>query len=45
LVSGGVSLRVLMPGWAFGAWRGLEKMFDPWMKTWAMFALIVLRRE
>ena len=45
LVSGGVSLRALMPGWSFGAWRGLEKMFEPWMKTWAMFALIVLRRE
>ncbi len=45
LVSGGVSLRALMPGWAFGAWRGLERLFDPWMKTWAMFALIVLRRE
>ncbi len=44
LVSGGVSLRALMPGWSFGAWRGLERMFDPWMKTWAMFALIVLRR-
>jgi SAM-dependent methyltransferase len=44
LVSGGVSLRALMPGWAFGAWRGLERLFDPWMKTWAMFALIVLRR-
>ncbi len=45
LVSGGVSLRALMPGWNFGAWRGLEKMFEPWMKTWAMFALIVLWRE
>ncbi len=44
LVSGGVSLRALMPGWTFGAWRGLERMIDPWMKTWAMFALIVLRR-
>jgi hypothetical protein len=45
LVSGGVSLRALMPGRAFGAWRRLERMFDPGMKTWAMFALIVLRRE
>jgi hypothetical protein len=43
LVSGGVSLRPLMPGRAFGMWRGLEKAFDPWMKTWAMFTLIVLR--
>jgi hypothetical protein len=45
LVSGGVSLRALMPGWTFGAWRELERLFDPWMKTWAMFAVIVLRRE
>ncbi len=45
LVSGGVSLRALMPGWSFGAWRELERLFDPWMNTWAMFALIVLRRE
>jgi SAM-dependent methyltransferase len=45
LVSGGVSLRPLMPGWSFGAWRALEQLFDPWMKTWAMFALIVLRRS
>ncbi len=45
LVSGGVSLRPLMPGWSFGLWRGLEKGFEPWMKSWAMFALIVLRRE
>jgi SAM-dependent methyltransferase len=44
LVSGGVSLRALMPGWTFGAWRGLERLFDPWMKTWAMFALVVVRR-
>jgi len=45
LVSGGVSLRALMPGWTFGAWRGLEKLFEPWLKTWAMFAVIKLRRE
>jgi SAM-dependent methyltransferase len=45
LVSGGVSLRPLMPGWSFGAWRALENLFAPWMKMWAMFALIVLRRE
>lgn len=44
LVSGGVSLRPLMPGWAAGPWRGLERLFDPWLKTWAMFALIVMRR-
>ena len=31
LLSGGVSLRSLMPGWTFGAWRGIERALDPWM--------------
>jgi SAM-dependent methyltransferase len=44
LVSGGVSLRSLMPGWAFGLWRGLEKALYPWMDKLAMFAQVVLRR-
>jgi len=44
LVSGGVSMRSLMPGFSFGLWRGIEQCLQPWMKTWAMFALIVLRR-
>jgi SAM-dependent methyltransferase len=45
LVSGGVSLRSLMPFWTFGFWRWLEKRLQPWMTTWAMFALIVLVRS
>jgi SAM-dependent methyltransferase len=44
LVSGGVSMRPLMPGWSFGLWRRLEGALSPWMKSWAMFAQIVLRR-
>lgn len=44
LVSGGVSLRSLMPGWSFGYWRQIESSLQPWMKTWAMFAQIVLVR-
>jgi len=44
LLSGGVSLRSLMPGWTFGAWRGIERVLDPWMGSLAMFATIVLRR-
>jgi SAM-dependent methyltransferase len=44
LVSGGVSMRSLMPGFAFGMWRGLENMLHPWMKHLAMFARIVLER-
>jgi SAM-dependent methyltransferase len=45
LVSGGVSLRSLMPGWTFGAWTALERSLTPWMDRWAMFAFIVLRRR
>jgi len=45
LLSGGVSLRSLMPGWSFGAWRGMERLFERSMDRWAMFAFIVLRRR
>jgi len=41
LLSGGVSMRQLMPGCLHGCWRGFE-----WALPWAsMFALIVLRRR
>jgi len=42
LLSGGVSGRSLMPGWSFGPWCFLEKLFQPWMNWWAMFARIIL---
>ena len=45
LVSGGVSLRGLMPGWSFSWWRGLETACQPWMDKLAMFARIVLHRR
>lgn len=45
LLSGGVSLRSLMPGWSFSLWRGTEALLVPWMATWGMFAQIVLVRE
>lgn len=44
LLSGGVSLRSLMPAWATGFWRGVERRLHDHIDTWAMFALIVLRR-
>jgi SAM-dependent methyltransferase len=44
LVSGGVSLRALMPGWTFGLWRALERALTPWSGRLAMFAQIVLER-
>lgn len=42
LLSGGVSLRSLMPGWCYGLWRKLESGLD--QHRWAMFALIELER-
>lgn len=44
LVSGGVSLRPLMPGWSYSPWRSFEKLLTPWMSHWAMFAQVTLRR-
>ena len=44
LLSGGVSMRSLMPGWSFGFWRGLEDRFERWMRTLGTFATIVLVR-
>lgn len=41
LVSGGVSMRTLMPSWTTGVWRAIERGLD---RRMAMFALIVLRR-
>jgi SAM-dependent methyltransferase len=41
LVSGGVSMRTLMPSWTTGAWRAIERRLD---RRMAMFALVVLRR-
>jgi hypothetical protein len=44
LLSGGISLRTLMPGWTFAAWRGVERVLMPVMDDVAMFARILLRR-
>ncbi len=45
LLSGGVTMRSLMPEWSFTAWRILEGALSPWMHNWAMFAQIALQRE
>ena len=45
LVSGGVSMRSLMPGWSFGLWRALEGLLSPLMGSLAMFARIDVRRR
>jgi SAM-dependent methyltransferase len=45
LVSGGISMRNLMPSLTFRAWRRVELLMEPWMSRWAMFARITLRRR
>jgi SAM-dependent methyltransferase len=45
LASGGLTLRSLQPGWAFPAWRSLERALRPCWPKIAMFARIVLRRS
>ena len=44
-VSGGVSLRSLMPGPAYIFWRLIERAIHPWMNRMAMFAQIILLRR
>lgn len=44
IVSGGVSLRSLSPGWSYGLWRTLEHTLRPLMPRLAMFAQIVLQK-
>jgi len=45
LVSGGVSMRQLMPAASFPLWGALESWLDAWPRTWSMFALIHLTRR
>jgi SAM-dependent methyltransferase len=44
LVSGGVSMRTLMPGCTTSLWKTIERACEPQMKRLAMFSLISLRR-
>ena len=44
LISGGVSMRSLMPGWSTAVWRGIESAMSPLNERVAMFAHVVLRR-
>jgi SAM-dependent methyltransferase len=45
LVSGGVTMRPLMPGFSHKAWRGLEQMLEPEMGSLGLFAFIQVRRR
>lgn len=44
LISGGVSMRSLTPGWSFPLWRTLETALGPVQKHLAMFARVELVR-
>jgi SAM-dependent methyltransferase len=44
LLSGGMSVRGLMPGWTFTAWRWVERVLHPLRPGLAMFALLGLTR-
>jgi SAM-dependent methyltransferase len=45
LISGGVGLRSLMPGFTHAAWAGLEGMLESQMPRFAMFAFVSLQRS
>jgi SAM-dependent methyltransferase len=45
LVSGGVSMRSLMPGWSYSLWRSFENMLASRVNQLGMFALIVLEKR
>jgi hypothetical protein len=45
LISGGVSMRPLMPGWSFRPVHWLESILSPIMPRLAMFAHILLVRK
>jgi SAM-dependent methyltransferase len=44
LLSGGISLRSLMPGWSFGFWTMAEACLAPCRRMLGMFALITLEK-
>lgn len=45
LVSGGVGMRALTPGWSTPLWRAFEGALSPLNGRLAMFAFVVLRRR
>ena len=44
LVSGGVSMRSLMPALFTPAWKAIESGLSPWMDSLGMFAFIAIRK-
>ena len=44
MISGGVAMRSLMPGFTHSAWARFERMLKSWMPSLGMFAFIAVRR-
>lgn len=44
ILSGGISMRALVPRWTFGMWTGFERLLRPCMRHLGMFAMVVLER-
>jgi SAM-dependent methyltransferase len=45
LLSGGVGMRSLLPGFTHSAWKTLERMLEPQMSKLAMFAFVSLQKR
>jgi SAM-dependent methyltransferase len=45
LVSGGISMRSLMPGITYPMWRRIESALSPWAAELSMFAFFSIRRK
>ena len=45
IVSGGVSMRSLMPSFSYSWWLYLERVLNPWMSILGMFAFISVEKS
>jgi SAM-dependent methyltransferase len=45
LLSGGVAYRSFLPGGCYDVCKRLERLLRPWLRHWAMFAVVVLKRK
>lgn len=45
LVSGGVSLRTIMPVFTYPIWQLIEAALRPWQSAWSMFAFIKIEHR
>lgn len=43
LLSGGISMKSLVPLWTYDFWKTMENWCDPWMDRLGLFALVVVK--